>query len=303
MAKNSRTAPAAPAEVQQASNLPHYLETMRPIIELIRRYVTGEKAVLDQLRRDVAAARDNRDQRNNLNAAFGKLIVVGGLPMSLLDDVLDEKTAKFLGRRADHFMACAKAVGTRIEDWSYAEAKRVLDAYKIANRSSESRDVFAILSSHGSPYWALEAWVYPRPRATKEGAKVALDVERQKLEIEAKIVALEAKKAEAIKAEDFDGAKALSAEIVALRATMTNLAAPASTPVPTAVQTETPAVTAPSGSNGKTEFTLDDAVDACTADNASEDLKRLLNRRLGKSGKAIDEASFVKKVAVLVDVG
>jgi hypothetical protein len=378
--KNKSAQPAT--EVRQASNLPHYLEPMRAEFELLSRYLSGDKTVLPQARSAFAAIREDRDNRNNVNAALGKLVVVGGIPISIFNDLLDEKSAKFMSRRAQDFMTCAEKVNTQIADWSKAEAKRVLDLYKAQNAPAKSKDVFAILSYHpnSSQFQSLEAWVYPKPRTDRNVAAAFLDVKKQRLDLEAEVASLEAKLAEAktrkVAAAGGDDETELAAatadykriqsDLTAVREKMAKLASPASTDVdedeaPVSEPDDEPETVTPTvedqlasleaelagaktrkveaaasdaenademlaaatadvkriqaaitalrttpasmpesdkGVNGRTEFTLDDAIDACTSEGANPDLKRLLERRTGK-GKKLTDAEFVKKVAFL----
>ncbi len=241
MAKTVRqTAPAAPAlEVQQPERLTQHQEPLRYLWELLDKFVgdpdatpprPADKSVQEKLRTEFAAARQDSDKKGNIDAGLGRLVVVGGLPISLFSDVLDAESARRLIRRADEFIRCAKEVGTVPTAWTREEARRVFELYKAKHRTSAKRSVMAILSAPSSPFSELERWAYPKPRITRQEVSEKLSGERKIRELDAKIVELETKKAEAIKAEDFDTAKAVSAQIAALRQELANLttaAAPA----------------------------------------------------------------------------
>lgn len=233
MTTRKQTAPATPATqvVQQPEMLPYYLEVLRPIFELLERFVEGDKGVQEKLRTDIATARQNKDHKGNIDAALGKLVVIGGLPISLFSDVLDEKSARWLTRKADEFVRCAAETDTTIQTWSREEARRVLDLYRAKNRTPAKRSVIAILAAaSASAFSVLESWAYPRPRATKEQTAPALQAVKQKLELETKLTALEAQESAAAAAKDYAKAGELATEIAALRTEMANLTATAAAP-------------------------------------------------------------------------
>ena len=324
MAKTVRqTAPAAPAlEVQQPERLTQHQEPLRYLWELLDKFVgdpdatpprPADKSVQEKLRTEFAAARQDSDKKGNIDAGLGRLVVVGGLPISLFSDVLDAESARRLIRRADEFIRCAKEVGTVPTAWTREEARRVFELYKAKHRTSAKRSVMAILSAPSSPFSELERWAYPKPRITRQEVSEKLSGERKIRELDAKIVELETKKAEAIKAEDFDTAKAVSAQIAALRQAeaasgeTTAAAAPEPAPVPAPVAAPVamaPAAatqTATAGDTGSSDFTVDDAIDSCTSETASSAQKRILARFQGKGGKSLTEDEFLYKAKILAN--
>lgn len=233
MTTRKQTAPAAPAiQAQQPETLPYYLEALRPIFELLERFVEGDKGVQEKLRADIATARQNKDHKGNIDAALGKLVVIGGLPMSLFSDVLDQKSASWLTRKADEFVRCAAETGTQIQAWSRDEARRVLDLYRAKHRTSAkpSRVMAILAATSASVFPVLESWAYPRPRTTKEQTRPALEAVKQKLELETKLAALEVQEAEAAAAHDHAKAQALYAKVTTLRQEIANLTATTAAP-------------------------------------------------------------------------
>lgn len=229
--RRQTAAAAAPAEVQQPEKLPYYLEILRPIFELLEKFVEGDKSVQEKLRSDVATARQNKDHKGNIDAALGKLVVIGNLPISLFSDVLDQKSAGWLTRRADEFMRCAKEVGTQIQTWSREEARRVLNLYRAKQGTAKPSKVMAILATRSSAFPALESWAYPKARATKEQTAPALLAVKQKLELEQKLAALEVQESAAAVAKDYALAGEIAGQIVTLRQEIANLTATAAAPV------------------------------------------------------------------------
>lgn len=229
--RKQTAAAAAPAEVQQPEKLPYYLEILRPIFELLEKFVEGDKSVQEKLRSDVATARQNKDHKGNIDAALGKLVVIGNLPISLFSDVLDQKSAGWLTRRADEFMRCAQEVGTQIQTWSREEARRVLNLFRAKQGTAKPSKVMAILATRSSAFPALESWAYPKARATKEQTAPALLAVKQKLELEQRLAALEVQESEAATAKDYAKAGEIAGQIVTLRQEIANLTATAATPV------------------------------------------------------------------------